>query len=84
MIIEPGLTYVYFYRSADGRLLAGTHPMTGDGLVELTEPEYDREVKIMANAIAKRRAALVDQHNAKRAAVAKKLGLEVTDLAAMK
>lgn len=77
---DLSIEYLYFYRTPAGTLTKSTAPCDGEGLVEITKVEYDRQLRSMEQSHADLvEVARVDRE-AKRAALAAKLGIDVEDL----
>lgn len=77
-------SYVYFYRNESGALMGRTHAFEHPDWTEIPKGEYDRAKKRADNDAADRRGARRDEADARRAAVAAKLGITTDELDAVR
>ncbi len=75
------IDYLYFYRSTEtSALIQATSPLQGGGVVEMSKADYLRAVKAKTVELETAAADRADARDARRAALAEKLGIAVEDL----
>lgn len=73
--------YAFFYTDTEAdALVASTDPLEGDHLVSMTVRDYDREVRVRENRVARAAEEALAERETKRAELASKLGITVEDL----